>query len=52
MDLYELPGRFFAELTYDTAVTELLELRSFSGPEGLADYAVHMQLPNWMAGAS
>ena len=52
VNLYELPGRFFVELIYDTAANEVLGLRSFSSLEGLEDYAVYVQLPDWIGGAS
>lgn len=48
VNLYELPGRFFVEVTYDTAANELLGLRSFSSRGPLEDYAVSVQLPGWL----
>lgn len=48
VNLYELPGRFFVEVTYDTATNELVGLLGFSDPAGLEDYAVYVQLPDWM----
>lgn len=49
VNLYELPGRFFVEVTYDTAANELLDLRSFRHPSQLEDYAVYVQLPDWLS---
>lgn len=48
VNLYSLLGHFFVELTYDTAVNELLGLRSFSTSNGLEDYAVYVRLPDWL----
>ena len=48
--LYELPGRFFAELTYNTTRNEIIDLLSF-GPDDkdqLEDYAVAVRLPDWL----
>lgn len=50
VNLYELPGRFFVEVTYDTAANELIDLRSFNNPALLEDYAVYVQLPDWIGG--
>ena len=50
VNLYEMPGRFFVEVTYDTAANELIDLRSFNTLALLEDYAVYVQLPDWMGG--
>lgn len=47
VNLYALHG-FFAELVYDTAVNELLDLRCFTSSAPLEDYTVSVQLPDWM----
>ena len=54
VNLYELPGRFFAELTYDTVRNEVLDVLGFDRhePDRLADYAVSVGLPTWMPGSA
>jgi len=52
--LYELPGRFFVELTYDTDANEVWYLFPFeagSEDDRLADDALFMQLPGWLPAA-
>ena len=49
--LYELPGRFFVELTYHVDTNEVQHLFPFAaGSEDyrLADYAMFVQLPGWL----
>ena len=51
--LYDMPGRFFVELTYDTDTNEVQYLFPFeAGSEDnrLADYAMFVQLPGWLPG--
>ena len=47
VNLYELPGRFFVEVTYNTTRNELLDVFSFGREDWgrLEDYAVSVQLP-------
>jgi hypothetical protein len=49
--LYEMPGHFFAELTYNTVANEILYLFAFeagSEDDRLPDYAMFVQLPDWL----
>lgn len=46
--LYQLPGCFFVELTYDTETNVLVGLRSFHHAEGLEEYAAYVRLPDWL----
>ena len=49
--LYELPGRFFVELTYHVDTNEVQYLFPYAaGGENdrLADYALFVQLPGWL----
>jgi hypothetical protein len=49
--LYELPGRFFVELTYHVDTNEVQYLFPFaagSADNRLADYAMFVQLPDWL----
>ena len=49
--LYDMPGRFFVELTYDTDTNEVQYLfPSEAGSEDnrLTDYALFVQLPDWL----
>lgn len=46
--LYELPGRFFVEVEFDTASNGIVQLRSFSSPRRLEDYEASIQLPEWL----
>jgi hypothetical protein len=43
--LYELPGRFFVEVEFDTASTSIIQLRSFTGIRYIEDYEAYIQLP-------
>lgn len=45
INLYHLPGGFFAEVYYDKHSNELVRLRSFSSAAPLEDYAAGIQLP-------
>ena len=45
--LYELPGRFFVELEFDTASSNIVQLRSFTSSNRLEDYEASIQLPDW-----
>ena len=54
MLLYELPGRFFVELTYHVDTNEVQYLFPFaadSEDDRLADYALFVQLPGWLPAA-
>jgi hypothetical protein len=49
--LYQLPGRFFVELTYDTDTNEAQYLFAFtagSEDDRLEDYAMFVRLPAWL----
>ena len=49
--LYQLPGNFFVELTYDTETNEVQYLFPFeagSEDDRLADYAMFVKLPTWV----
>jgi len=47
--LYELPGRFFVEVEFDTASSNIVQLRSFTSSSRLEDYEACIQLPDWLA---
>jgi hypothetical protein len=52
--LYQLPGGFFVELTYDTETNEVQYLFAFeAGGEDnrLPDYAMFVKLPGWVPDA-
>ena len=52
--LYELPSRFFVELTYHVDTNEVQYLFPFaadSEDDRLADYALFVQLPSWLPAA-
>ena len=52
--LYELPSRFFVELTYHVDTNEVQYLFPFaadSEDNRLADYALFVQLPGWLSAA-
>jgi hypothetical protein len=46
--LYELPGRFFVEVEFDTTSNNIVQLRSFTSLKPLEDYEVSIQLPDWL----
>ncbi|MDO7852970.1 hypothetical protein [Hymenobacter convexus] len=49
--LYEMPGRFFVELTYDTETNEVQYLFAFEAggeDDRLPDYAMFVKLPDWL----
>lgn len=46
--LYELPGRFFVELEFDTASNSIVGLRSFTSSILPEDYETSIQLPDWL----
>jgi hypothetical protein len=49
--LYQLPGGFFVELTYDTETSEVQYLYAFeAGGKGdrLPDYVMFVKLPDWL----
>ena len=46
--LYELPGRFFVEIEFDTASSNIVGLRSFTSLKPLEDYEVTIKLPDWL----
>lgn len=50
VNLYELTGRFFAELTYDLTANRIVDVLAFdrSDANRLADYTVSMRLPYWL----
>ena len=51
--LYELPGRFFVELTYHVDTNEVQYLFPFeagSEDDRLADYGMFVQVPGWLPG--
>jgi hypothetical protein len=47
--LYELPGRFFVEVEFDTASNNIVRLRSFTSSNRLEHYEACIQLPEWLA---
>ena len=52
--LYEMPGRFFVELTYHVDTNEVQYLFPFEAggeDDRLADYALLVQLPGWLPAA-
>ena len=52
--LYELPGRFFVELTYHVDTNEVQCLFPFAAggeDDRLADYAPFVPLPGWLPAA-
>ena len=52
--LYQMPGRFFVELSYHVDTNEVQYLFPFeAGTENdrLADYALFVQLPGWLPAA-
>ena len=52
--LYELPDRFFVELTYHVDTNEVQYLFPFAASgedDRLADYALFVQLPGWLPAA-
>ncbi|MBH8567311.1 hypothetical protein KB206_00330 [Microvirga sp. STS02] len=49
--LYQLPGGFFAELTYDTETNEVQYIFAFEAGgehDRLPDYATFVKLPGWL----
>jgi hypothetical protein len=51
MLLYQLPGRFFVELTYDTETNEVQYLFAFEAggeEDRLPDYAAFVKPPDWL----
>lgn len=49
--LYQMPGGLFVELTYDTETNEVQYCFAFaagSEDDSLADYAMFVQLPDWV----
>ena len=50
--LYEMPGGFFAELTYNTTYNKVLYPASFAAndKDKLEDYAMFVRLPDWLPG--
>ncbi|GAB3724019.1 hypothetical protein GCM10027594_05080 [Hymenobacter agri] len=46
--LYELPGRFFVEVEFDTASTSIIQLRGLTGVNHMEDYEAYIQLPGWL----
>ena len=49
--LYQLPGRFFVELTYDTETNQVQYLFAFEAggkEDRLPDYAAFVKLPDWV----
>lgn len=53
--LYQLPGGFFAELTYDTETNDVQYLFAFEAggkDDRLPGYAMFVKLPDWMGGES
>ena len=49
--LYQMPGRFFVELTYHVDTNEVQYLFPFeagSEENRLTDYALFVQLPDWL----
>ena len=49
--LYQVPGGFFVELTYDTETNEVQYLFAFeagSKDDRLPDYAMFVKLPDWL----
>ena len=49
--LYQMPGGFFVELTYDTETNEVQYCFAFaagSEDDRLADYAMFVKLPDWV----
>jgi hypothetical protein len=50
VNLYAMPGRFFVEVAYETAATELLDVRSFTSLPPLEAYATSVKLPDWVPG--
>lgn len=49
--LYEMPGRYFVELTYNTQANTILYLFAFeagSEDDRLPDYAMFVTLPDWL----
>ncbi len=49
VNLYHLFNRFFVELYYDTQANELVRLQAFTNIAQLEDYAMSVQLPNWLS---
>ncbi len=52
---YQMPGRFFVELTYDTGTNEVQYLFAFEAggeDDRLPDYTLFVKLPDWMGGES
>ena len=50
VQLYEMPGGFFAELTYNTTLNQVLNQASFGydDKDKLEDYAMFVRLPDWL----
>ena len=51
---YEMPGRFFVELTYHVDTNEVQYLFPFAAgteDDRLADYGLFVQLPGWLPAA-
>lgn len=50
VQLYQMPGGFFAELTYNASHNEILYTEGFGlkEQEKLADYAMFVKLPDWL----
>lgn len=48
VNLYELPGRFLVELTYDGEANAVIDLCSFRSGPRLENYAVSVRLPDWL----
>ena len=46
--LYELPGRFFVEVEFNTASNKIVHHRSFTGVSHMGDYEAYIQLPDWL----
>lgn len=49
--LYQMPSRFFVELTYDTETNEVQYLFAFEAggeDDRLPDYAMFVKLPDWL----
>jgi hypothetical protein len=46
--LYELPGRFFVKVEFDTASNNIVQLRSFTSSRQLEEYEASIQLPGWL----
>jgi hypothetical protein len=47
--LYELSGRFFVEVEFDTSANSIVDLRSFTSLHQLQEYEAYIQLPDWLA---